>query len=141
MYLTRDKPTFKFNSFADFVAHHRVRSPYIYRTNTTRYKNIERVELKYPCFYCYGIGRIVDPQEVSDVIEGHKLSRRIDCPKCEGTAESTEKAYIKVYGKIFDEYQKTLIEWSSLRNLWLNLDLTEDDWRAIGIFGQLGPKE
>lgn len=134
MYLTRDKPTFKFNSFADFVAYHRVRNPYTYRKR-------EKIELKYPCFYCYGSGRIIAPGEEPDVIEGHKLSDSIDCPKCEGTAESTEKVYLKVYGKEFDKYQKTLIAWNSLRNIWLNLDLIEDDWEAIKVFGQLGPKE
>lgn len=134
MYLTREKPTFGYDSFADFVAKHRVMNPYCYRKG-------KKIELKYPCFYCYGSGRIVDPQEISDVIEGHKLSRRIDCPKCIGTAESTHEVYIKVYLEKFDEYQKDLIYWNSLRNIWLNLDLTKDDWKAIKLFGQLGPEE
>jgi hypothetical protein len=42
------------------------------------------------CEACSGGGRVVAPWETPCPVEGHKLSDRIDCDKCQGTGIGTE---------------------------------------------------
>lgn len=74
----------------------------------------------FPCFLCSGVGIIIDPQEIPDVIEGHKLSKRIKCTKCEGNKTSDSKEFRLEYKRRVDQWRYDLVVWKVLRD-----DLTD----------------
>ena len=58
------------------------------------------------CNHCQGVGRVVAPGEVSDPIEGHKLSMRIDCPDCNGKGYVPEKIYKQILSEKISEWKE-----------------------------------
>ena len=142
MVIQKEKPVFKYNSFADYLADIRLKNPYIHRRTFDKYTGkmdgVEKIALKYPCSECSGNGRIVDPSEIPDVIEGHKLSRRISCPLCEGTGEHPlkEAFYQEHYDNMRQKYETELAEWNRLHNIWKTFRITDDEWEALEVFGR-----
>ena len=63
------------------------------------------------CLACRGNGRVVAPGERPDVIEGHKLSRRVDCPTCNGTGQGSEAEHRK-------EHRLRIARWKSMDAKW-----------------------
>jgi hypothetical protein len=64
----------------------------------------------WPCIMCEGKGRIYDPSESPDVIEGYKLVGKVPCPLCKGSAVGEKiHLYIKYREQIGSwrrEYKK-----------------------------------
>lgn len=73
---------------------------FLKRTGLDLYRNMS----PYPCWACYASGRIIDPKEKPDVVEGHKLSNRINCPKCSGTGKLSAKDYEARFRKDLDNW-------------------------------------
>lgn len=65
----------------------------------------------FPCLSCRGDGIIIDPEEEPDPIEGHKMSRRIKCPRCGGTGKGTKKEIMDEYKKWNNAYKEELKEY------------------------------
>ena len=65
----------------------------------------------FPCLECFGKGRIVHPDEERDPVEGHKMSRRIECSKCNGSGESRQKEFMAYYNKRIKEWKEKLEQW------------------------------
>ncbi|QIG71293.1 putative heat shock domain-containing protein [Rhizobium phage RHph_TM39] len=63
------------------------------------------------CQNCHGAGRVVAPGERPDVYEGHKMSRRINCPKCEGTGRATSKMLTSYYAKTVSNFNTRMHKW------------------------------
>jgi len=59
----------------------------------------------WPCIECRGRCRIIDPCEV------HKLSRRIDCPRCKGTGTGKRSDIVYLWNQHRKEQQERLVEW------------------------------
>jgi len=62
----------------------------------------------WPCIECNGSGRIIDPEAVGDVVEGHKFSRRIDCPDCKGSGAITEKAFKAWFDGVMGKWKEDI---------------------------------
>jgi len=88
------KPSRPYKNFADFLRQHG-----------------QRKEIEYPCLVCCGNKIIIDPDEVPDIIEGHKLSRRIKCPSCNGSGASTVKVLRQQHKKEMDAYRIKFKQW------------------------------
>ena len=87
----------------------------------------------WPCRGCNGRGRIVDPMEQPDVIEGDKFSRRIDCPECKGTGRSSEADFKAWYDKEIARQQAKVDEHRKIGKILqrLNRKLSKAEARAI----------
>lgn len=93
----------------------------------------ELEEGKYKCPKCYGSGRIVDPNEEPDVIEGHKFSKRISCDNCSGKGYITGKQLKDIY-KCEKEIQKIISQEIRKHNKLLasaKKKLTKEEFNAI----------
>lgn len=62
----------------------------------------------FPCMECNGECRIIDPTEMPDPVEGHKMSTRIKCPKCSGTGKTTRKVLYAEYAKSVQKWKEEL---------------------------------
>lgn len=54
---------------------------------------------KWVCPNCQGSGRVIAPWERPDPVEGYKMADRVDCNKCNGTGEYTERGWREIYSK------------------------------------------
>lgn len=88
---------------------------------------------QYPCFRCFSVGIIIDPNEMPDPVEGHKLSRRIKCIKCNGDKTSSSEEFKLEYKRRVDLWRYDLIAWKVLENdlIDLMLKLDYDDMELI----------
>src|SRR3990172_8675458 len=73
---------FRHNSFAQYA------SSYALRRDGT-----------WDCIPCAGSGKIYDPDDPPDCIEGNKLRRVLQCQKCKGSGIGTEKEWQNLYKK------------------------------------------
>ena len=118
------KPVFRHTSFRN----------YIY--NTTLCKDIE-----YPCIKCEGRGRIYDPDDPRDVIEGNKMRRTISCSMCAGSGVANKKYWKKRYKEEKKSFKNRLTLWESYVRHWNSIELTELQWQALNMFGTRGPRD
>lgn len=53
----------------------------------------------FPCLHpeCCGNGRIYDPNDQPDPVEGNKMRDRIKCPTCKGSGQTTKKEFLEFY--------------------------------------------
>jgi rubredoxin len=85
---------------------------------------------KYPCILCKGFAWIYDPREKPDPVEGHKLTRRITCPECNGSKNTSKKNFIEKAWRPMIERHKSLVgDWKK------NMDMIKS------IKKKLTPKE
>lgn len=87
----------------------------------------------FPCLKCRGDGIIIDPSEEPDIIEGHKLSRRIKCPKCKGSGIGTRKEIMEEYRKWNNKYKEEMKEYRNDEKLVKNIfnRLSKEEVRAL----------
>jgi hypothetical protein len=106
------------------------------------YKNMAEASLKmcygvpegtWTCWECRGNKRIVDPNEQPDVVEGHKFSRRIDCPNCQGTGQVPEWRFRKWYLAEMKEWKKKFADWQAQDRLVKHLlqPLTPEEYGVL----------
>lgn len=87
----------------------------------------------FPCLLCSGVGIIIDPQEIPDVIEGHRSSKRIKCTQCEGNKTSNSKEFRSEYKRRIDKWRHDLLIWKILKDDIDDLmyKLSDDDMELI----------
>ena len=91
---------------------------------------------EFKCGYCNGRGKIIHPDEKPDVIEGHKMSRRILCQICEGTGiSSSDESYRKAYKELLAEWKTAKDKWDQQYKLRISglAKLTEEEIHALSI--------
>lgn len=95
-----------------------------------------------PCHRCNGNGKIIDPTEVPDVIEGHKLSRRIKCPDCAGSGDADLEKIEELYNEYVAKQSKEIEDYQRRKDLYddavqkvRSLGLTKEQLRLIGVTG------
>lgn len=71
-----------------------------------KYRSSKIPENMHECPRCRGIGRVVRSDQEPDPIEGHKLSIRVDCPKCDGKGYITVYYYKEVLKEKIEEWKK-----------------------------------
>lgn len=76
----------------------------------------------YPCFSCDGTGRIYDPNDPPDPIEGNKLRRRIGCPHCNRTGETTEDVYRKAWRIERNKHRESKAKYQEMCNMLSSIE-------------------
>lgn len=86
----------------------------------------------WPCLHCKA-GRIYDPNDPPDIIEGYKLVRRINCPICKGTAKGSKKLFMEMYNKELDDWKEKSANYKAAKKRLSELKktLTDDDMQLI----------
>ena len=88
---------------------------------------------QFVCDNCHGHGRVVDPDEYMDPVEGYKFAKRIDCPDCSGEGiVSFDKVYLDSLNQ-YQARQSQLKQWEADRALIESAlsKLTDDEIKAI----------
>jgi hypothetical protein len=62
----------------------------------------------FPCNICSGLGKLIDPNEIPDVVEGYKFAKRISCQNCFGTGEIGKKRFREIYKFEIEKYRSDL---------------------------------
>jgi len=104
------------------------------------YKNFQNFLEKFGhgkciCPYCSGLKKIVAPGEERDPIEGHKLSRRIPCPRCQGTGEIPLEDFKKLYRKERETYLKSYRSWKHRQEIYASIlkKLNNEELKLLGL--------
>jgi hypothetical protein len=87
----------------------------------------------YPCYYCNGWGKTLDPNDC-DPIEGYKLAhRRVTCPVCQGKGNLSKAVFTACYQQNVDKWKQDLKQWEAevrvLRSAFAKL--TKEEMEAI----------
>jgi hypothetical protein len=89
----------------------------------------------YPCPECNGSQLIYDPTDPPDVIEGNKMRRVIDCPKCTKSNDSWQfkKYWEDQYIQSYKYHLEEMDEWRERAFLFEELirNMTSDEINAI----------
>jgi len=101
-----------------------------------KYRHHKIPKDRHVCPQCSGVGRIVRSDQEPNSIEGHKLSIRVDCPKCNGKGHINVSYYEEVLKEKIAEWKKreTLRkeEQRKLKNAVSKL--TDDEFKIIESF-------
>jgi hypothetical protein len=87
----------------------------------------------WPCSNCAGQGKIYDPDEPIDPVEGRKFAKRIACPECRGTGNIGSKRFRKEFKEGRAKWNKKMAEYKKqtalLKNIFRNL--SQDEHEAL----------
>jgi hypothetical protein len=87
----------------------------------------------WPCLECGGRGKIYDPDEPIDPVEGHKFSSRIPCPDCRGSGNMGKPAFTKWYNGETAKWRAELAEFKKTTAVLRRLQkkLTDEEYDAL----------
>lgn len=77
----------------------------MYRNSFLNSKHVD-----FPCPECNGDGKVYDPDDPPDPIEGRKLCRIIRCEKCAGTGRDKKECIKKAKEEVV-KYKKSIKDW------------------------------
>lgn len=87
----------------------------------------------FPCANCKGAKIIYDPQDPPDNIEGNKGRRKIHCPKCQGSGQTTKREFVALHKIEKSRRSKLILERKArviATQMVLNR-LTKQEWELI----------
>ena len=86
----------------------------------------------YPCFVCFGYGRIIDQ---FDENTGCLYPNRIMCPKCEGKRSCTKVEFRAWYHTWVKEYNEKLAEYKRYVKIYKTAwyKLTKEEREVLGL--------
>ncbi len=94
----------------------------------------------FPCVECGGQGRIYDPNDAPDIIEGNKMRNRIKCPICEGERTMSPKSFRFEYAVWIQEWKDKMVKYKkfqlilkSAKKKIIAAGLTRAEKKAIGL--------
>jgi hypothetical protein len=83
------KPTRPYRNIKDFAAKH-------------QYYGARGI---WPCLACRAKGRIYDPDDPPDPVEGYRHCRTLNCPICKGSGKGSKKECQAVYRKAIEDFK------------------------------------
>ena len=85
----------------------------------------------WPCEDCHGQGKIYDPDEPIDPVEGRKFAKRIPCPKCDGTGNEGREKFARKFNEKMKEFKAEVAEYERhtafLKRLYRTLTDEQED--------------
>lgn len=70
---------------------------------------------EYPCLVCNSFGRVVDPDEQPDPMEGYRNADRIICPECGGGGLIPRVYFYHEFKQLLKDYATDLQAWEKQR--------------------------